>query len=423
MKAKNIILVIIAILLLAFLFTVRYFFYEKLVVFKKDIEFYKVQSGVQFNKLKDAKLKELNNGDPQVLKLYSENFNDSNSILEKDTTFTFLYLSETIKYKSPSVDYIECLSKKCTVDVENEKIQKLIENKEVQLKSKYGDLFTLWYPKLKDSKLIKRNNTISGCEIFFKEITELIYDDKSWNDFDRFLAIYSSDKAVSDAANKYTLNQFEAQKSLIRNQLRSSVIGYFNDRLGERLSQIITTKSNQKTYESQTLGTINYSFDETNFDEEILKVIADDAFEEQWKSNSLTTGSMPYSNCYGSSNYCSGWGCSKIEVTSGGSDVLVTVKDASDEVLRHVYIRAGDSYTLNVDNGQYYVFFYSGTGWNPNKFMTKTKCGDLKGGFVSSESISKDNGVFLMNQIIRYELILQQDGNFSTSPSSKDEAF
>ncbi len=46
------------------------------------------------------------------------------------------------------------------------------------------------------------------------------------------------------------------------------------------------------------------------------------------------------------------------------------------------------------------VFFYSGTGWNPNKQMPSSSCNSLRGGFVSNESVTKDNYINLYNQIM-----------------------
>ena len=55
--------------------------------------------------------------------------------------------------------------------------------------------------------------------------------------------------------------------------------------------------------------------------------------------------------------------------------------------------------------------------------MKETDCGTLKGGFISNENFGKDSPQSLSNNILKYELILQQNGNFSTSPSNSDEAF
>jgi hypothetical protein len=129
---------------------------------------------------------------------------------------------------------------------------------------------------------------------------------------------------------------------------------------------------------------------------------------------------MPYSYCYGGSNS----GSSSIKVNAGTEDVLVTVKNNRNVVVRHAYIKAFRTFRINVPNGSYQVFFYYGTGWNPKKFMKDTNCGRLVGGFVSNESVSRDPDILqLYNQELQYTLSKQTNGNFSTSGSSKFEAF
>ena len=106
------------------------------------------------------------------------------------------------------------------------------------------------------------------------------------------------------------------------------------------------------------------------------------------------------------------------------NDDLVMIKNSSDRVIRHAYIRARDRFTLNVPNGNHDVYFYYGTGWNPNKFMKATTCGDLTGGFLSNEVVSKDPSTLrIYNQVMTYTLTEQVNGNFSTTSSSKYEAF
>ena len=101
---------------------------------------------------------------------------------------------------------------------------------------------------------------------------------------------------------------------------------------------------------------------------------------------------------------------------------MVTIKK-SGAVVRHAYIRAANSYSFEVPNGTYQPFFYYGKGWYPEKFMKNTSCGALTGGFLTSEHFGKDEPQYLNNNILSYELILQQNGNFSTKPSNQDEAF
>lgn len=70
-------------------------------------------------------------------------------------------------------------------------------------------------------------------------------------------------------------------------------------------------------------------------------------------------------------------------------------------------------------NGVYQAFFYYGKGLNPEKEM---KNGTIKGGFMTNENFGKDQPQSLSNNQLTYELILQQNGNFSTQPSNPEEA-
>lgn len=144
---------------------------------------------------------------------------------------------------------------------------------------------------------------------------------------------------------------------------------------------------------------------------------------DRYINNSLNTGDTPYSYCFGTNQSCANWGCAAITVkTPYNSDVLVTIKQ-NDNVVRHAYIAAGNTYKFEFPNGTYQAFFYYGKGWNPDKNMTELECGVLKGGFVADELFSKDLPQRLENSILSYELILQQTGNFSTKSSNLEEVF
>lgn len=142
------------------------------------------------------------------------------------------------------------------------------------------------------------------------------------------------------------------------------------------------------------------------------------AIYEKYINNSLHTGATPYSRYYGGNSSCNDYGCSQIKVRTSNSDVIVTIKK-NDKVVRHAYINSRSSYTFSFPNGTYQTFFYYGKGWNPEKPM---KSGEMKGGFISNESFGKDDPQYLSNNILEYELISQQNGNFSTRPSNPDEA-
>jgi len=147
------------------------------------------------------------------------------------------------------------------------------------------------------------------------------------------------------------------------------------------------------------------------------------AVYDKYINNSLRTGATPYAYCFGGNRSCSEWGCASISVkTPYNSDVMVTIKK-NDIVVRHAYIKAGSTYQFEFPNGTYQAFFYYGKGWNPNKVMKELDCGILRGGFIDNVSFSKDKPQRIDNAKLSYELVLQQNGNFSTKPSNSDEAF
>lgn len=419
---KNKILIGIVALLALLVVSVRFMFNKKFEEFKVSVQQYENEQLANFQKEKEKKIAQLSNDN--LAQLFNQYFEEGKSIIEKDTTFSFLYLSESVKYKIGRLDYFDCLHQKCIVEKQNETAQKQITLKEKELEKKFGNTFTSWYPKLKDEKLLQKTIRIGNCSDFYSDLYEISYDKDAWSEFEKFMNSYDKEIEKAQIQSKQAETLFSNNVSSTKRSLKSGVINYFDTRLSNNKSQILSTETESKTFHSPALGIITYSITKTSFNKQAFQNVADDAFEEQWKYNYLSTGSMPYSSCYGSSNYCSDWSCSKIKVITGGSgDVLVSIKNSYGKVVRHGYIKGGNTFTFNVPDGSYQVFFYSGTGWNPNKQMPSSSCSYLKGGFVSNESVTKDNYINLYSQIMTYELILQQQGNFSTKPSSKNEAF
>jgi len=137
----------------------------------------------------------------------------------------------------------------------------------------------------------------------------------------------------------------------------------------------------------------------------------------------LKQGISPYNYCFKNVNKCSSLNCSKIKViASSSSGVIVTIKNY-DKVIRNRYIEKGHSFTFELNNGTYQVFFYYGDQWDNNKYLKQVNCGELYGGFKKNESYGKDYKQELNNNILTYELIRQENGNFSTKPSNLSEAF
>ncbi len=419
---KNKILLAIAIFLILFVMFVRYQFKEKFDIFKESILNYEKTQLVIFNIEKDKRIDSLLKKDKRIYELFTKQFDEAKAIITIDTSFSYLYLSKPLKVKAASLEYIDCLNTKCIIDKQNEINQKRIERIKTNLESKYGDAFTFWIKKFNDANHL--NNIVKSaiCTDFFPNLYTITFSASGWTEFENLLKSYSSKLKNTEIQNRKYESEYLSSVASAKSQFRNDVIDYFDEILSSRKSYVLN--SEMKTYEfnSPVFGLITFDLNETGFNKQEFQNLVDQAFEEQWKNNSLGTGAMPYSDCYGSNNICD-LGCSSIKVKTGGSDVLVTIKDINQHLIRHAYINSGYSYSFEVPDGQYQVFFYSGSGWNPNKVMYSTYCGSFYGGFVANENFTKDNYISLFSQIMTYELILQKNGNLSTKQSSIEEAF
>jgi len=134
------------------------------------------------------------------------------------------------------------------------------------------------------------------------------------------------------------------------------------------------------------------------------------------------TGATPWSNCFGLNAKCSYVGCSDIKVITSKVNPVVAIVKQYGKVKKHAYISANSSYTFEVSDGTYQVFFFYGDNWNSSKVMSSDECYYITGGFNSNESVSKDNPITLNGQIMEYTLSRVTHGNFSPKSSSIKEA-
>jgi hypothetical protein len=141
-----------------------------------------------------------------------------------------------------------------------------------------------------------------------------------------------------------------------------------------------------------------------------------------FNSYSQYTGATPWENCYGKNASCEYVGCSDIRVNTSSNSSIVAIVKKYGKVVKHAYISAGSSYTFQVPDGTYQVFFYYGSEWDRNKSMNSKDCYTLRGGFTSKESVSKTEQITLKGQIMTYTLTYTTSGNFSPKSSSLEEA-
>ena len=124
---RNKILIGIAIFLVLLVVSVRYIFKNQIAEFEVSIRKYESEQFEDFKREKEIKIAQLSN--EGLEQFFNEYFEESKSIIEKDTTFSFLYLSESVKYKKGRLDYFNCLHQKCIVEKQNETTKKQIKKK------------------------------------------------------------------------------------------------------------------------------------------------------------------------------------------------------------------------------------------------------------------------------------------------------
>jgi len=145
---------------------------------------------------------------------------------------------------------------------------------------------------------------------------------------------------------------------------------------------------------------------------------------DYYSDYSLSNGSLPYRSVYGA-NYAENYGLSKVTVTAPAErDVVVTARHlSSDRVKGHIYVRANRTASFYIPEGRYTISFYYGNGWYPKKKMVG-KHGTVYGGFLTNESVGKDEDVYYpANRGYSYTLQITYNGNFSTEPSNTYEMF
>jgi hypothetical protein len=358
---------------------------------------------------------------PNQSSIFSDYYNPEKAKYRKDTLISFFVYRSKYPITKYDNSYYDCLMSKCESEIEKTEINKAINGELEKIKSDFGEETDIWYQKIGEQKFLNVLISNENCNSFFKENNKRSINKSAFKELREFLSTVKKDKYNYRKESERSKSKYNSRIRKAKRSLTSSGRKMLATQI--EVSNLLSDRDIYLSFNGDILGTIDYSFPSKEFEEEKFNSILDNIYLEQYKDNSLKNGAKPYSYCFGSSNSCGGYGCSQIKVkTPNNSDVLVTIKK-NNRVYRHAYVKAGSSYKFNFSNGKYQAFFYYGKGWNPNKFMKNTSCGELNGGFISKEHFGKDYPQDLYNQILTYELILQQNGNFSTKPSNKNEAF
>lgn len=392
-------------------------FQNKIEEVKKELKNRSTEDEARLNAQKELLLSRFIAKNPNQEFVFDELCDLSKALSYKDSTIGYFLYSMHLEVQLIDEKYLECVFAKAQSDAINERSDLEFE-KQVQLMvDKHGSNARSWSSKLgKDMFMIETNQ--DECSPYFADNDFYTVDPNAFSEFDRFLAEYKVHENEMSSSNSQIDRQFKSEL----NKLKGGLSTEAKTRMDENINDESALKENKRTFSFnwKGFGEYSYSLTEKEIDFDYIEESMEDVYEIQYRDYSLANGSMPYAYCFGRSNS----GGSGVRVNAGSSDVLVTIKDMNDRVIRHAFIKASRTFTLNIPNGNYNVYFYYGSGWNPKRFMKDTDCGRLVGGFLRNESVSKDPGVLrLYDGIMVYTLTSQVGGNFSTSGSSKTEAF
>ena len=422
------------ILLLVLIISISFIIFQnKLKKFKAKIPIIQDSELIEHNK---AELKfesiyydELENDD--------ENYWNSGLLMDpmfyKDTTINFFIFSKTINYLSYKKDFWYCNYLNSTnqnKNIKNKQKIKSLKNKIIRDNKlstiEFDEILNYTNTSINFPLEININNNL--CNNCIEEFNfEESFNESSALDFKKFVLEFQTNKKRIKSNNRIQSDKYNNDLKKYTKGLEYSIRQRVKNNL--EISEYLKSEKTSFVFNgsSEGLGSINYEFNSKKYESRHLDDKVNDIINKYYENNSLTHGAQPYKYCYGRNPLCTppyGYAeCSSITVKSPyNSDVLVVIKK-NKSVYSHGYVKAGKRLTFDVSNGNYTTYFYYGNGWNPNKFMKKTLCGNLKGGFIKNELLNKDDGISLYNQGVTYELIIQENGNFQTIPSNINEAF
>lgn len=341
------------------------------------------------------------------------------SKIKKVKQVSVLFFSRKIVQEAPVPEYWQALREKLEVEEGNASLRQDIKARLESALSKYHHGKDL-IGSMDVDRFANKAPASSICTRFYPSTSRLSINEQAMGD--AFAFGRSTAQAWADAERQNVSQQAEYDKALRKAQAGLPWSTYQALYRESEERGVLRKGVREATFNSYAVGALTYQVPTVEFNTKAFDELLAKAYRDMYANNSLSTGNKPWAYCYGSYNHCGGYGCSEIQVKSGGSDVLVTIKDRKGEVVRHAYVKQSSSYTFHLPNGSYQPFFYYGKGWNPKKEMKYVACGMLKGGFISDEHVGKDEFQYLNNNILTYTLVETTFGNFNTKPSNTNEA-
>jgi hypothetical protein len=226
---RNKILLLIAVLLSLLVLSVRYIFKNQFAEFEISIRKHESVQLAEFQQEKEKLAAKISK--EGLEQFFNQFFEQSKSFIDKDTSFSFLYLSSSLKFKSGRFEYFDCLYRKCILEKKNEIKLNEIKNKESDLEKEFGSIFTSWYPKLIDKVLVQTPVKLEGCLDFYPDLYEISFNEKAWKEFETFMTTYLKEIKIAEFQNKNVETEYNQIVASTKNRLKSSVTKFYSNRV------------------------------------------------------------------------------------------------------------------------------------------------------------------------------------------------
>ena len=324
---------------------IRLFFIDGFNEFKTELTILSDNSERSYNQFYDELSKVYQRTGGATWEEFALLYNVSDAIEQVDTAHQLFYLKKETSYNLYNTDYILCCYEAARIKVKNEKVLDEFSELKNALNEDYSSVRHLLNNSTVDKALSW--SSIGDCQMFFPFLEVAAIRDDVSNDLKKILGEMStriqSIESYNDAVRKEYDKQLRSAISNVGYSIRTSVESSMGG-----AQEFLYSEEQEHLVQTNTLGNYGYTttrlkFNQDQFDSKLL-----DAFNEAYENNSLSTGSKPYYRCFGSNNSCSSWSCSEVKVNAGSRDVVTLIKNRSDRVVRHAYIRAYGSYTFEI---------------------------------------------------------------------------
>lgn len=264
---------------------------------------------------------ELSGAYPDSLLSFEGIWDLSRASSTQDSLVESFLLSVNVPIVSFDTQFVHCVKGTLDLVVEKISISRAIKEFRGRLLDRYPEDAVEVIKSVPDSVFWVEKEMENECSKYFADVKACSLRESRLKSLENLVRKHQEIRRDIDRSNRIAKRQVEARLKVAQ----STLVGQGQVLFSENEESIYWKKlESSHVVEAGDLGPYSFSFENYEFDGEAFSRILGEAYQVQYKDNSLNTGASPYSYCYGGGNSCGGYACSEIRVkASNNSDVLV----------------------------------------------------------------------------------------------------